>query len=247
MDRPRQQPNKKRGNSLTANRSIKALAALDFVDLVNAVRRSRKKDRINAAYSEIERRMKPKLQQIAFRFNIPGMGHDDIYQEALYALRFKAIKDYDKTRGNDSGPYPFDKFAILCIRRHLATNLKSSYQNKKKVLNQSLSIDQERTDKSTDESLFLSDIISLVKTDILDGLEKKEYYSTLISNLFSKLSDFEKQVFFYYVRKYSYEQIADLINRRNNLKGKNRVNVKSVDNSLSRCKAKGKQIFAKFG
>jgi len=25
------------------------------------------------------------------------------------------------------------------------------------------------------------------------------------------------------------------------------VNVKSVDNSLSRCKAKGKQIFAKFG
>jgi len=216
---------------------------VDYIDLVDIVRKSRSRERSNEAYSEIERRMKYKLKQITFKFFIPGMGNDDIYQEALYALRYKAIKDYDKTRGSGDEPYPFDRFAILCIRRHLATSLKSSYQNKTRVLNQSISLDQERRDSSsTQDFMFLSDILPISDIDVLEDIELREYYKILFSTLYKKLSDFEKMVFVFYSQRYSYEQIAEKINRKRNKIGLEKINVKSIDNSLSRIKMKSKKI-----
>ena len=132
MGRRRQTPVAEKKNRIPKHIDPQYFSDVDYVELVEIVRRSRIKTKSNAAYQEIEKRMKTKLQQIAFKFNIPGMNNEDIYQEALFALRYKAVKDYNADRGNDTGPYPFDKFAILCIRRHLATSLKASYQNKKK-------------------------------------------------------------------------------------------------------------------
>jgi len=219
---------------------------VDYIELVDIVRKSRLKARIDEAYRQIEKRMRTKLQQISFKFYIPGMSNDDIYQEALYALRYKAIKDYDKTRGSTDEPYPFDKFAILCIRRHLATNLKASYQNKKKVLNQSISLDQERNESSQD-FLFLSDILPLTDSNVLDDLEKKEYYTRLFTALFKKLSDFERQVFILYTKKYSYEEIAEKINKTRKKIKLGKIDVKSIDNGLSRTKCKARMIFAQIG
>ncbi len=241
MGRPRKTVKKKK----VAKETI--VTNLDFVELVDIVRKSRSKVKINLAFEEIEKRMKPRLNQIVFKFNIPGMDKSDIYQEALQALRYKAIKDYDKERGNDSGPYPFDKFATLCIRRHLATKLKASYQNKKKILNQSLSLDQERHDEHSEESLFLSDILPLTDGNVLEHIKDREYHRTLFLKLYEKLSVFEKQVFLYYVQKYSYDQIAEKINRKKRGLGEVLINVKSVDNALSRIKVKAKEIFDIFG
>lgn len=215
---------------------------MDYVELVDTVRRSRSKEKQNAAFDEIERRMQPKIKKISYRFRIPGSGVSDVYQEALYALRYKAIKDYDKDRGNDSGPYPFDKFAVLCIRRHLSTKLKSSYQNKKKILNSSISLDQDRND-SSDDTLFLSDIIPRSDGTILEDIEDSEYYKKLFTQLYHKLSNFEKQVFILYVKRYSYEQISFKINSVS----KKKTDVKSVDNALSRIKHKAHDIFLKYG
>tara|TARA_Y100000034_G_scaffold134630_1_gene203634 strand:+ start:969 stop:1703 length:735 start_codon:yes stop_codon:yes gene_type:complete len=218
---------------------------LDLIKLVELAR-SRKKQQSDIAFNEIMQRMKSKLQQISYKFHIPGKDHDDIYQEALFALRYKAIKDYDKERGNNGEPYPFDKFAILCIRRHLSTILKSSYQNKKKVLNQSLSLDQERNDISEDV-LFLSDILPATKETVLESINSREYYRTLFSKLFAKLSQFEKQVFIFYRRKYSYEEIAVKISKIRRKTGEPKVGVKAIDNALSRAKSKGKKIFEIYG
>ena len=223
------------------------LIDLEYLDLVNIVRsRGRvKKEKINEAYNEIIIRINPRIMYIVSQFNVPGNSSDDIYQEALYALRYKAIPDYDKTRGHN-GPYPFDNFAVLCIRRHLSTLLKSSFQNKKKVLNTSFSLNQNNNSNSDEGDLFLVDILSKNSKDILDGLETKEYYKELFGKLFKKLSNFEKKIFVLYTKKYSYEEITELINKyfKDNNK-KKRINIKSVDNALSRIKIKAKEIFDK--
>jgi RNA polymerase sporulation-specific sigma factor len=224
------------------------IVELDYFGLIKIVK-SRKKSnkfRANEAYNEIEKRVKPKLMYIVNQFYIPGCNRDDVYQEALYALRFKAIPDYRKNRGRN-GNYPFDNFAVLCIRRHLSTLLKSSFQNKRKALNTSISLDQDRNSTS-DDVLLLSDILPRTDDTVLDLLENKEYHKKLFGGLHKKLSIFEKKVFSLYIQKYSYEEMSKIIN--DNYKKKNirkRINVKSIDNALSRLKQKAKEVFDKYG
>ena len=222
-----------------------------YIELIDVIRKSRKKDKVNEAFSEILLMLDPKIKQIIYRFNIAGFSYDDIYQEAQIALRYKAIKDYDQTRGSGEGPYPFDKFAILCIRRHLSTILKSSYQNKKRALNFSVSLDQDRNvngsqNSSLDDFMTLIEIYPQTKGSVLDNVEKKEYYKSLFQSVFDKLSDFEKEVFVLYVQKYSYEEMAKIINKNNKKNNKPKVDIKSIDNSLMRLKLKGKKILKSF-
>lgn len=219
---------------------------LDYVNLVNIVRRKKRniisKDE---AYNEIEYRIKPKIIYIVNQFYIPGCNFEDIYQEALYALRYKAIPDYNRSRGKH-GPSLFDNFAVLCIRRHLSTLLKSSFQNKRRVLNTSISLNQDRG-TSSDEMLFLSDILPKTNGNLLELLQNKEYYKQLFNTLFEKLSKFEKKVFLLYIQKYSYEEMTERINRSYKKKIlRKRINIKSVDNALSRVKQKAKEIFVKY-
>ena len=220
---------------------------LKYEDLVEIVRGKSRKARKNKAYNEIEKRIKIKILYIIRKFYIPGLNSDDVLQEALFALRFKAIPDYDGSRGSGDLPYPFDKFAMLCIRRHLSTILKSSFQNKKKALNTSLSLDQDRGSHD-DENLYLSDILPKTDVTIIDLIGEKEYYKTLFSGLYRKLSKLEKIVFVLYTYRFSYEEITAKINKIYRKNGVKRlVNVKSIDNSLSRIKQKGKEIFDKYG
>ena len=227
----------------------KATIANRLIELVDVVRKSKNKSKSDNAFSDLVVLLDAQIKRISFKFNIAGYNFDDIYSEALFALRYKAIKDYDQTRGNGSGPYPFDKFATLCIRRHLSTKLKSSYQNKIRILNTSLSLDQDRNNSSSqssmfDDSLSLNDILPITKGTIMEELEDKEYYTTLFKELYDKLSSFEREVFLLYAQKYSYEEMTDIINKNH---PKEKVNLKSVDNALSRIKQKGKRVFKNFG
>lgn len=218
---------------------------MNYIELVNQVRKN-KSSAAEEAFNEIEKRMKKRITKLTYKFNIPGYERQDVYQESLIALRYKAIKDYDPSRGNDSGPYPFDNFALLCIRRHLSTRLKETNQHKRKVLNKSTSLDQDRNDGS-DNSLYLSDILPKSEGTVLDDIESNEYHSMLFNGLFSKLSNFEKEVFILYVKRYSYEQISEIVSNNMKEKGKRKkekiINVKSVDNALSRIKNKAREVF----
>jgi len=236
------------------NKKVVPISELDFPDLVDIVRSRGRADkrRVNAAYDEIVYRMKTRIGYLVHKFYIPGHTTDDINQEALFALRYKAIPDYKKEVIGRNGPYPFDKFAVLCIRRHLSTLLKTCYQNKQKTLNTSLSLDQDRNE-STEEALFLVDIIPRTDGTILEELGDKEYHNFLFNKLYERLSKFEKQVFLLYAQRYSYEEIAILIKKKakkdgtKNQKKKIKDIVKSVDNALSRMKQKAKEVFQKFG
>ena len=215
-----------------------------LINLVNIVRKSRKKEKINEAFNEIISILDVKIKQISYKINIAGFGFNDIYQEALYALRYKAIKDYDPDRGSTDEPYPFDKFAMLCMRRHLATIRKTSYQNKKKVLNFSISLDQERGDYggAGEDQFTLMDLIPQTTGSVIDKIEKTEYYKQLFDSLFEKLSSFEREVFILYIKKYSYEQITKIINKKRNIMQNRKIDVKSVDNAIVRIKHKSKNV-----
>jgi len=222
------------------------LEKLEYEDLVEVVRGKARDNKKNNAYNEIEKRIKIKVFYITRQFYIPGFNYDDVLQEALYALRFKAIPDYDGSKGQGDQPYPFDKFAMLCIRRHLSTILKSSFRNKEKALNTSFSLDQDRSSHD-DENLYLSDILSTTNESLLDKVSQQEYYKELMEKLYGRLSKLEKNVFVLYICKYSYDEITDKINKFYKSRGKKRkVNVKSVDNALSRVKVKAKEIFDKY-
>ena len=219
--------------------------SLKYEDLVELVRGNSRNKRQNEAYNEIEKRIKIKLLYIIKQFYIPGLNFDDMLQEALYALRFKAIPDYDGSKGSGPDPYPFDKFAVLCVRRHLMTMLKSSFQYKQRTLNTSLSLDQDRGSHD-DENLYLSDILPKTDSTMVDIIGEKEYYKTLFTNLYVKLSKLEKSVFILYTYKYSYDEITDKINVSYAKRGaKKKVNIKSVDNALSRIKMKAKEVYDK--
>ena len=218
---------------------------LRYIELVKIVRKSKSKKQSDHAYNEIFRMMKQKVEQISYSFKIPGMKYDDILQESLFALRFKAIKDYDPKRSNYEAISPFDKFAILCIRRHLSTKLKSSYQNKSVVLNQACRLDQDRNKSSiSDDVLVLADILPHTKKDILTQLNDKEYSKILFSKLFEQLSQFEKEVFVLYSQKYSYEEIIRKLNKKKEYKEKRE---KAIDNARSRIVAKAKEVYVKYG
>lgn len=207
--------------------------------LVYKIRGATTQAEINDAFYKISKGLEVKIKKIAGKFKIPGYGFDDIYQECLYALQYKAIKDYDETRGSTEGPAMFDRFALLCIRRHLATTLKTALQNRKRILNESKSLDQDRSHDNDDLSLI--NIVHSKDSPILDRLEVREFIFNFLTRLKSKLSLFEAQVFTLYVQKYSYEEIAENVIGPIDYKA-----IKAIDNGLSRIKHKGWEIYEKM-
>ena len=215
-----------------------------YIELVNRVRNAKNKKEENAAFNQIEEMLKPKMQQLSYQIKIPGWEPSDCYQEALWALRSKAIKDYDQTRSIKNDVSPFDSFAVLCIRRHLSTKRKSSFQSKQIVLNKARSTDQNRsTSNSSDDFVSLSDIVAYVGLDSAELMEEKENYKHLLKNLWERMSPFEKEVFVLHKHDLSYKEIAKKIYKK---KLVSIEETKSVDNALSRIKTKGCGIYRHF-
>lgn len=214
---------------------------LKYVELINTIRSTAKKTTSDTAFEEIAILLYPRMQRLVAKFNIPGLGADDVMQEALVALKSKAIKDYDISRGTTDGPAPFERFAILCIRRHLSTERKASYQSKKMVLNSSVSLDQEQ--HGIEEDISLINIVPSDDGNVLDQLEEKEKYKLIMTDLIRSLSKFEKEVFFLYAQKNSYEEISKKINEG---RVKVKVNIKAIDNALSRVKSKAQDVMKKW-
>lgn len=215
-----------------------------LIDLVNVVRKSRTKEKSDAAFAEIEKILRSQIDKVIYRFNIPGQTSDDMRQEASFALRYKAIKDYDQTRSLIKEVSPFDKFAVLCIRRHLTTKRKASFQNKSWALNSAKSLDADRGKQfKSEDNLFLSDIIPQPGGDTVDAYKDKEYFMMLMKQLHSRLSGFEQHVLKLYAHHHSYRDIMQIINK----KYKKNIKVKSIDNALMRIKIKGEEVIDKYG
>lgn len=218
--------------------------SLLFIKLVNIVRKSKNKERSNEAFDKILELLKSKINRMSKKFKIPGCSDQDVYQESLYALRYKAIKDYDSKKSNISSISRFDTFAMLCIRRHLSTEYKSSHRNKSITLNKAQSIDQDRARSSrSEDNLFLSDIIQQKNSDVAKKVQDNEYFKNLMTKIYEKLSDFEKQVLKLYKCRYTYDEMIKILNKKNKKKD---ADVRSIDNALMRIKAKSLKVLKKI-
>ena len=137
----------------------------------------------------------------------------------------------------------FEKFAALCVKRHLSTLLKCSFQNKKATLNTSVSF-HALSSENDDDMFDMSSLMNSGEESQESNSEKKEIFRKIISNLMEHLSEFEKKVLALYSQRFSYEEISDMLNKSGEEK---KINIKGVDNALSRIKIKAKIVVDELG
>jgi len=163
---------------------------------------------------------------------IRGLQTVDIYQEALIALRFKAINGFRQGKGMS-----FLNFAKMCIRRHLITLLNSSKTRlKDQSINQAISLDS--TYGNNEDGQTLANIIPDKGHSVDKQTENSEAYSVTLKSLCDTLSEFEQEVLYEYLTSSSYNEIADDVSDK-----KSKSNpTKSVDNALVRIRTKAKKL-----
>ena len=168
---------------------------------------------------------------------IHGMTTADTYQEALIVLKFKAIEDFDETKGMS-----FLNFAKMCIRKRLITLLHSSrHTNKHKPINQAISLDspiKDNDSSDTGERNTLSNVIQDPEMTAGDILDKNESYQVTLDALSEILSRFECVVLDEYLKSGSYKDISRNVSQRLS-KG---YTAKSVDNALLRIRKKAQEL-----
>lgn len=187
------------------------------------------------AFVELRKYLDFYVKLFGHKYRIPGCDSEEIEQECLFALRYKAIEDFNPDRGK------FRSFAILCIRRHLFSIIKGNSQQKRRVLNESLSLDEDRSDDG--ENLSLINLIVKEELPADEEVVKKESRLTKHRKLKSRLSKLEKEVFNLYVRQYHYDEIVDEL--RDVFRDK-KVTKKTVDNALQRIRLKAQGMVDKI-
>lgn len=163
---------------------------------------------------------------------IKGLQTVDIYQEALIALRFKAIPNFKTNKGMS-----FLNFAKMCIRRHLITLLNASKNRKKdQSMNQAISLDSSPIKEGGEDDTRTSfgNVIADTKATVDKVFESNEAYNVTRKNLFNVLSEFEKVVLNEYLSNVSYCEISKNISAILH----KRYKPKSIDNALLRIRKK---------
>lgn len=155
-----------------------------------------------------------------------GAEQDDLLQEGTIGL-LKAIKGY--TRGKAS----FKTFATLCIRRQILTAVRSSTAQKNIVLNEASGNNLETEDGHEDYPKDLYSSIRYNPEAIFLSKEKIMEFQDFVEHNFSP---FEKQVFNYMIKGFSYKEIAEELEKT----------PKVIDNSFQRIKRKSEMWLSTY-
>lgn len=149
---------------------------------------------------------------------IKGAEVDDLLQEGYIGL-IKALKSYNENKNAS-----FKTFANLCIRRQIITTIKSQNTSKHKNLHSAIMGDDyikiEEITKYNTPSLNLSN-----PENIILGKELTEYLKIFLNN---NLSSFEKKIFYFLSKEYTYIEIANITNET----------PKKIDNTIQRIRKK---------
>ena len=129
----------------------------------------------------------------------------------------------------------FKTFANLCIDRKLITLIKSSNRQKQMPLNCSVSLNKKFKEDVEENENELLEVIDNGYNPF-DEFINKEYYKGITDNLYSRLSNHEKQVFDEYLTGKSYAEIAEKLNCKK----------KSVDTALTRIRRKGSDLIQDY-
>ncbi len=165
------------------------------------------------------------------KYRIAGCDSDEIEQECLFALRYKAIEDFNPDRGK------FKSFAILCIKRHLFSLIKGNNQLKRLPLNTSKSLDEDRSEDG--EHVSLISIIAEDKLPADEQVAKDENQQVQRNKLLAKLSNLEQEVCKLYLQQLRYDEIVVALQE---IFPSKKISKKTVDNSLQRIRTKAQEM-----
>ena len=147
-----------------------------------------------------------------------GLEKSDLIQEGMIGLNH-AIERYQEKED-----VLFYTYAKKCIERKIISVVIGSNRNKNKILNESISYDDE-------ENLLLKFIKSQTPSPEEEVLNL-EIEENLLQKIKSILTDLEEQVFSLLISGFKYKEIAEILDKDS----------KSVDNTIQRIKNKIKKF-----
>ena len=149
---------------------------------------------------------------IARKYYLLGGDKEDLIQEGMIGL-FKAISTFSTEKSDNFIPY-----AITLIEREIISAIRHANTNNNQVLTDALFVENEDEIHSN-----LSP-----ESDYLNSESTQE----LMEEIYKNLSSFESSVVKYYLKGYTYIDIAKILNKSS----------KSIDNALHRIKDKLKYL-----
>ena len=155
-----------------------------------------------------------------------GADQDDLLQEGTIGL-LKAIKNYSE------GKASFKTFATLCIRRQILTAVRSSTAQKNSALNEASGNNLETEDGHEDYPKELYSNVRYNPEAIFLSKEKIMEFQDFVEHNFSP---FERQVFNYMIKGFSYKEIAEELEKT----------PKVIDNSFQRIKRKSELCLSTY-
>lgn len=179
-----------------------------------------------AAQTALMSRYKPVVKNRAASYFIAGGDREDLIQEGMIGV-FKAINDYDETKGAS-----FRTFAELCIQRQIITAVKGASRMKHQPLNESLSLNRPVAENDENTATLEEIIPAGEKSDPEVQLLLQEDLTYITENIDEILTTLELQVWKMYIRGDSYKQIAEKLDKTN----------KAVDNAIRRAKKKLSEV-----
>lgn len=191
----------------------------------------RAKEGDNQAFEQILGILDPEIKKRFGKYFIPGADEQDVLQECRIGV-WKAVRDYS----NDGG-MTFKNFAIgLCCKRHLITAFAHANRKKFDLQNNACSLDAPVLTGEDDLQQTLADFVQDKTFDLLNDIIAKEEYQANMSEIESKLTPLEKDIFYQYAQNDSYKEIAENLDCK----------PKTVDNALMRIRKKANEVYKKY-
>lgn len=172
-------------------------------------------DANNLIYNVFKPLIVKKAKNAIFGMHNRGVDIDDIMQEGYIGLE-EAIKNYSQDADTS-----FYTFAMICIERQISNYVRGINNNKGKILNEAVIID-EGIEKIIPDN-----------TDIENSVVGKDYNIKLINNIWPTLTYFEKKVLDLKLDDYSLDEMSQILKK----------DKKAIYNAIQRIKIK----FRKFG
>ena len=177
-------------------------------------------DAINKLYEKYKPLIYSKSREAYKYVSNKGIELSDVIQEAMIGFD-EAIRDFNQ---NDNAI--FYTFASICVDRQLKSMMLKISRDKHKILNEAISFDNDKDDVNILN--FIYDDNDNPEYEIISKEDKNEILKTIRS----KLTSFELEVFNLRIKGYSNGDIANILNK----------DVKSIDNTLQRIKAKIRKL-----
>lgn len=190
--------------------------------LNNIIEKAKKGD--NSSMDYLLKEYSSLVRKKALGLFLIGADKDDLLQEGMIGL-FKAILSYDEKRESS-----FDTFAALCINRQMFSAIKGANRNKRKLLNEYISIyrDEDQADEKEHMDIAIPDEkfnpeIMVTETESLENLE---------SIMHERLSSMENKVLDMLIEGHTIAFMSKSLEK----------DAKSIDNAIQRIKSKVRNI-----